>query len=140
LLPSRHMHWNISIGRNPYRCSNSFIMSYEILIMALGMKRFPAGRLGDGPSIGLSASLKNAGFKLGRLQTGTPARLDGNTINFNGLKRQDGDSTPAPFSFLNSTVDNAVRSLSFLKPLALFFLIGFYKAQPTCMLFDCHNS
>ena len=84
-------------------------MCYEILITVLGMKRFPAGRLGDNPSIGLSASLKNAGFKLGRLQTGTPARLDGNTINFSGMKRQDGDSTPAPFSFLNSSVDNAVR-------------------------------
>jgi tRNA uridine 5-carboxymethylaminomethyl modification enzyme len=91
-------------------------MSYEILIMALGMKRFPAGRLGDRPSTGLSASLKNAGFKLGRLQTGTPARLDGKTINFSGMQRQDGDSTPAPFSFLNSSVDNAVRSLSFLSP------------------------
>ena len=57
--------------------------------MALGMKRFLAGKLGDGPSTGLSASLKNAGFKLGRLQTGTPARLDGNTINFSGMQQQD---------------------------------------------------
>ena len=84
--------------------------------MALGMKRFPAGRLGDSPSTGLSASLKNAGFKLGRLQTGTPARLDGNTINFSGMQRQEGDLTPAPFSFLNSSVDNAVGSMSFPSP------------------------
>lgn len=79
----------------------------------LGMKRFPAGRLGDKPSTGLSASLKTVGFKLGRLQTGTPARLDGSTINFSGMQRQDGDSTPLPFSFLNNSVDNAVRILSF---------------------------
>ena len=91
-------------------------MSCEILMMALGMKRFPAGRLGDKPSTGLSATLKNVGFKLGRLQTGTPARLDGDTINFSGMQRQDGDSTPAPFSFLNSTVDNAVKLSSFLSP------------------------
>jgi tRNA uridine 5-carboxymethylaminomethyl modification enzyme len=84
-------------------------MSCKILILALGMKRFPAGRLGDSPSTGLSASLKNAGFKLGRLQTGTPARLDGSTIDFIGMQRQDGDSTPVPFSFLNNSVDNAVR-------------------------------
>ena len=84
--------------------------------MALGMKRFPAGRLGDKPSTGLSASLKNAGFKLGRLQTGTPARLDGKTINFSGMKRQDGDLIPAPFSFMNSSVDNAVGSSLFLSP------------------------
>jgi len=87
-------------------------MSCEILTLALGMRRFPAGRLGDRPSTGLSASLKTAGFKLGRLQTGTPARLDGNTINFSGMQRQDGDSIPVPFSFLNNSVDNAVRPLA----------------------------
>ena len=90
--------------------------------MGLGMTRFPAGRLGDRPSTGLSASLKNAGFKLGRLQTGTPARLDGNTIDFAGMQRQDSDSTPAPFSFLNTTVDNAVRVLSFPETFSLISL------------------
>ncbi|KAJ3570706.1 hypothetical protein NP233_g4230 [Leucocoprinus birnbaumii] len=73
----------------------------------IGMKRFPAGRLGDAPSTGLSASLNAAGFKLGRLQTGTPARLDGKTIDFSNMARQDGDVVPAPFSFLNKQVDNA---------------------------------
>ena len=73
------------------------------------MKRFPAGRLGDDPSIGLSASLNKAGFKLGRLQTGTPARLDRNTIDFTGMEKQVGDEIPVPFSFLNDAVDNAVR-------------------------------
>lgn len=72
------------------------------------MKRFPAGRLGDAPSVGLSASLNSAGFKLARLQTGTPARLDGNTINFANLARQEGDIIPSPFSYLNREVDNAV--------------------------------
>ncbi|KAF8197101.1 glucose inhibited division protein A-domain-containing protein [Pholiota molesta] len=84
-------------------CTGTFL-SGEI---HLGMKRFPAGRLGDDPSIGLSASLNNAGFKLGRLQTGTPARLDRNTINFTGLEKQVGDVVPTPFSFLHDTVDNA---------------------------------
>jgi len=73
-----------------------------------GLKRFPAGRMGEAPSTGLSASLASAGFSLGRLQTGTPARLDKNTINFLGLERQDGDQHPLPFSFLNKAVDNAV--------------------------------
>ena len=73
-----------------------------------GMKRFPAGRLGDAPSVGLSASLNAARFKLGRLQTGTPARLDRSTINFSNLPRQEGDPTPSPFSYLNDVVDNAV--------------------------------
>lgn len=74
-----------------------------------GMKRFPAGRLGDDPSIGLSTSLNKAGFKLGRLQTGTPARLDRNTIDFTGMEKQVGDDIPVPFSFLHDAVDNAVR-------------------------------
>ncbi|CAA7266726.1 unnamed protein product [Cyclocybe aegerita] len=84
-------------------CTGTFL-SGEI---HMGMKRFPAGRLGDDPSIGLSGSLKAAGFKLGRLQTGTPARLDKNTIDFTGMKEQVGDAQPTPFSYLSDTVDNA---------------------------------
>ena len=75
------------------------------------MKRFPAGRLGDAPSVGLSASLNAAGFKHGRLQTGTPARLDRNTIDFSNFPRQEGDPSPSPFSYLSDVVDNAVRFL-----------------------------
>ncbi|KAG5651843.1 hypothetical protein H0H81_007219 [Sphagnurus paluster] len=73
-----------------------------------GLKTFPAGRINDAPSIGLSASLKAAGFKLGRLQTGTPARLDGTTIDFSGMEQQLGDAVPSPFSYLNREVPNAV--------------------------------
>lgn len=72
------------------------------------MKRFPAGRLGDSPSVGLSSSLSVAGFKLGRLQTGTPARLDRRTIDFSHLPAQQGDALPSPFSFSHDVVDNAV--------------------------------
>ncbi|KAF5319318.1 hypothetical protein D9619_008689 [Psilocybe cf. subviscida] len=88
-------------------CTGTFL-SGEI---HMGMKRFPAGRLGDDPSIGLSGSLKAAGFQLGRLQTGTPARLDLNTINFEGMEKQFGDAVPTPFSFLHDTVDNADNQL-----------------------------
>ena len=71
-----------------------------------GMKRFPAGRMGDTPARGLSGSLARAGFKLGRLQTGTPARLDARTVNLKGMEVQGGDTDPSPFSFLNDTVTN----------------------------------
>ncbi|KIM87906.1 hypothetical protein PILCRDRAFT_95660 [Piloderma croceum F 1598] len=84
-------------------CTGTFL-SGEIHI---GMKRFPAGRINEAPSTGLSASLRSAGFKLGRLQTGTPARLDRNTIDFSNMQRQDGDVVPSPFSFMHRTVDNA---------------------------------
>jgi tRNA uridine 5-carboxymethylaminomethyl modification enzyme len=70
------------------------------------MKRFPAGRLGDAPARGLSESLARAGFKLGRLQTGTPARLDARTVNPEGMEVQEGDADPSPFSFLNADVPN----------------------------------
>ncbi|KAJ7485094.1 glucose inhibited division protein A-domain-containing protein [Mycena galericulata] len=88
-------------------CTGTFL-SGEIHI---GLKRFPAGRLNEAPSIGLSASLNSAGFKLGRLQTGTPARLDGKTINFSGMQRQDGDAVPSPFSYMNTAVDNAENQI-----------------------------
>ncbi|KAF8726182.1 hypothetical protein AX14_008005 [Amanita brunnescens Koide BX004] len=92
-------------------CTGTFL-SGEI---HLGLERFPAGRMGEAPSNGLSTSLASAGFALGRLQTGTPARLDKNTINFDGLERQDGDQHPLPFSFLNKTVDNANNQVACFK-------------------------
>ncbi|KAI0299975.1 glucose inhibited division protein A-domain-containing protein [Multifurca ochricompacta] len=83
-------------------CTGTFL-SGEIHI---GMERFPAGRMGDAPARGLSESLARAGFKLGRLQTGTPARLDAHTVNLQGMEAQQGDVNPSPFSFLNTTVAN----------------------------------
>jgi tRNA uridine 5-carboxymethylaminomethyl modification enzyme len=79
---------------------------------ALGMKRFPAGRMGDSPARGLSESLQRAGFKLGRLQTGTPARLDSHTVNVENMEVQEGDAYPSPFSFLNATVANKASHIA----------------------------
>ncbi len=73
-------------------------------LVHIGLKNFPAGRLGDLPSIHLSASLLNLGFILGRLKTGTCPRLDGRSIDFSGLQEQWGDHPPRPFSFSNQTV------------------------------------
>ncbi|KAF8465141.1 glucose inhibited division protein A-domain-containing protein [Russula ochroleuca] len=83
-------------------CTGTFL-SGEIHI---GMKRFPAGRIGDSPARGLSESLARAGFRLGRLQTGTPARLDARTVNVKDMEVQEGEADPSPFSFLNATVAN----------------------------------
>ncbi|KAG2079875.1 mitochondrial translation optimization protein [Suillus cothurnatus] len=68
---------------------------------------YTCGRIGEAPSTGLSASLNAAGFKLGRLQTGTPARLDKHSIDFSRMERQDGDEKPQPFSFVHREVDHA---------------------------------
>lgn len=70
----------------------------------IGMESFPSGRLGEAATVGLSKSLREAGFQLGRLKTGTPPRLDKKTINFSILEVQRGDSPPQPFSYMNSTV------------------------------------
>jgi tRNA uridine 5-carboxymethylaminomethyl modification enzyme len=64
----------------------------------------------DSPPSGLSSTLDKAGFKLGRLKTGTPARLEKNSINFEGMEVQFGEKEPEPFSFLNEEVDNKVNS------------------------------
>ncbi|KAI9146393.1 tRNA uridine 5-carboxymethylaminomethyl modification enzyme mnmG [Paraphysoderma sedebokerense] len=70
----------------------------------IGMRCYPAGRIDENPSIGLSDSLAKAGFKLARMKTGTPPRLDGKTINYNGLTPQEGDIPATPFSFLHDKV------------------------------------
>ena len=66
----------------------------------LGSRRIPAGRAGDPPSIKLARKLRKMGFPVARLKTGTPPRLDGRSINFDALQRQDGDSAPTYLSFL----------------------------------------
>jgi tRNA uridine 5-carboxymethylaminomethyl modification enzyme len=68
-------------------------------LVHIGLRNFPAGRLGDLPSMKLSESLMHLGFSLGRLKTGTCPRLDGRSINFTMLKEQWGDVPPLPFSF-----------------------------------------
>ncbi|MGI9499652.1 MAG: tRNA uridine-5-carboxymethylaminomethyl(34) synthesis enzyme MnmG [Geminicoccaceae bacterium] len=70
----------------------------------LGAERWPAGRRGDGPSIGLAQSLERAGFALGRLKTGTPPRLDGRSIGAARLLTQPGDTPPEPFSMLTEAI------------------------------------
>ncbi len=73
-------------------------------LIHIGDKKIPAGRVGDPPALGLSQQLATAGLQLGRLKTGTPARLDGKTIAWNILEEQRGDDPPIPFSFLNKAI------------------------------------
>ena len=68
-------------------------------LIHVGLTSYPGGRAGDPPSVGLSDQLKELGFRVGRLKTGTPARLDGSTIDFSRLEPQYGDEPPLPFSF-----------------------------------------
>ncbi len=67
-------------------------------LIHIGETRIPAGRVGEGPSLGLSATLERHGFPLGRLKTGTPPRLDGRSIDWASLEMQPGDEVPPSLS------------------------------------------
>jgi len=73
-------------------------------LIHLGEKNWPAGRVGEAPAMGLSASFERAGFTLGRLKTGTPPRLDGSTIDWSAVEMQPGDDPPEPFSVMTDRI------------------------------------
>ena len=73
-------------------------------LIHLGEKNWPAGRVGEAPSMGLSRSFERAGFTLGRLKTGTPPRLDGTTIDWSAVEMQPGDEPPEPFSVMTDRI------------------------------------
>jgi tRNA uridine 5-carboxymethylaminomethyl modification enzyme len=73
-------------------------------VICRGDERIPAGRVGEAPAIGLADRLYALGLRMGRLKTGTPARLDGRTIDWAGLEMQPGDAEPAPFSFVTDRI------------------------------------
>ena len=81
-------------------------------LIHIGDKRIPAGRYDEKPSTGLSEQLEKFKMKLGRLKTGTPPRLDGSTINYEILEKQDADTEPAYFSFLTNKTYNKQISCS----------------------------
>lgn len=66
----------------------------------IGLNSYSAGRLGERPAVGLSESLKKLGLKIGKLKTGTPARVDGRTIDYSKMTIQPGDRDPHYFSFM----------------------------------------
>ena len=73
-------------------------------LIHIGEKKIPAGRVGEPPAHGISQQLRSSGLQLGRLKTGTPARLDGRTINWSVLEEQKGDEVPVPFSTLTDSI------------------------------------
>jgi len=93
-------------------CSKLILTTGTFLngLIHIGEKKTPAGRYKEKPSKGLSEQLKKYNFKIGRLKTGTPPRLDGRTINYNDLEEQFADDDPYFFSFL--TKNNLNRQVS----------------------------
>lgn len=70
----------------------------------IGLEKYPAGRMGDEPSIGLADTMERLGFRMSRLKTGTPPRLRKSSIDFSKCEPQLPDSIPEPFSFMNERV------------------------------------
>jgi tRNA uridine 5-carboxymethylaminomethyl modification enzyme len=74
-------------------------------LVHVGLKNYNAGRAGDFAAMGLSESLGQLGFRIGRLKTGTCPRLDGRTIDYSALELQSGDEPPPPFSFRTRRIE-----------------------------------
>ena len=91
---------------NLIRCKAVILTTGTFLsgMIHIGDERIPAGRFGDAASTGLSGTLRRAEFALGRLKTGTPPRLDGRTINYEGLEPELGDNPPKRFSFMETAL------------------------------------
>lgn len=83
-------------------CAGTFMRG----LLHVGPVRQPGGRMGEEAVEGLSRSLIECGLTLARFKTGTPARLNGRTIDYGRTERQDGDRQPQPFSFLTPSVDS----------------------------------
>jgi tRNA uridine 5-carboxymethylaminomethyl modification enzyme len=93
------------LGRTVVLTTGTFMRG----LIHIGLTHYAGGRAGDLPSIGLSDQIREFGFDVGRLKTGTPARLDSRTIDFSRLEPQYGDDPPQPFSF--STTEIPLRQV-----------------------------
>jgi tRNA uridine 5-carboxymethylaminomethyl modification enzyme len=109
VLAGEGMVTGVALGDGRVYATEAVILTTGTFLRGLihiGEQSTPAGRVGEAPALGLSATLERIGFKLGRLKTGTPPRLDGRTIDWAQLEMQPGDDPPEPFSVLTSGIDN----------------------------------
>ncbi|MDZ4791986.1 MAG: tRNA uridine-5-carboxymethylaminomethyl(34) synthesis enzyme MnmG [Hyphomicrobiales bacterium] len=97
----------VTQGGAEYRAAAVVVTTGTFLkgVIHIGEARVSAGRIGEAPSIGLSDRLYALGLQMGRLKTGTPARLDGRTIAWERLEEQAGDDPPVPFSFMTTRIE-----------------------------------
>ncbi|MGB1360910.1 MAG: tRNA uridine-5-carboxymethylaminomethyl(34) synthesis enzyme MnmG [Alphaproteobacteria bacterium] len=96
----------VDSDKNTYKCGAVVITTGTFLNgkIFMGDEVWEAGRMDEKPAKQLSTCLQQFGFEMGRLKTGTPARLDANSINYDGMDLQEPDDNPVPFSYLNDRV------------------------------------
>ena len=106
IVEDNHVAGVIGLDGDAYRAASVVITTGTFLkgMIHIGEKRIPAGRVGEAPAIGLSDRLYGMGLPMGRLKTGTPARLDGRTIAWDRLEMQPADAEPIPFSYLTDEI------------------------------------
>ena len=104
----------LTLKGNKINCNKIILTTGTFLngLIHIGDERTPAGRYNEKPSTGLSEQLEKYKFKIGRLKTGTPPRLDARTINFKNLEKQAADDNPYFFSFLTKSTTNKQVSCS----------------------------
>ena len=104
----------LTLKGNKINCKKIILTTGTFLngLIHIGDERTPAGRYNEKPSTGLSEQLEKYKFKIGRLKTGTPPRLDARTINFKNLEKQAADDDPYFFSFLTKSITNKQVSCS----------------------------
>jgi tRNA uridine 5-carboxymethylaminomethyl modification enzyme len=97
----------VALGDGRVLCAGAVVITTGTFLRGLihiGERKIAAGRVGERPAIALAMTIERLGFRLGRLKTGTPPRLDGRTIDWGGLTRQPGDDPPEPFSALTGEI------------------------------------
>lgn len=106
LIENGEIRGVIGAGGTHYRALCVVLTTGTFLngIIHRGEEQTPAGRVGEAPAISLSDTLYGLGLQMGRLKTGTPARLDGKTINWDACTPQPGDNPPTPFSYLTNAI------------------------------------
>ncbi|HEY8031094.1 MAG TPA: tRNA uridine-5-carboxymethylaminomethyl(34) synthesis enzyme MnmG [Methylocella sp.] len=106
LLKNGHVEGIETAMGETIRCGALVLTTGTFLrgVIHIGTKTFPAGRMGESPAIRLGERLQELRLGLGRLKTGTPPRLDGSSIDWANLERQNGDPEPEPFSFLTEAI------------------------------------
>ncbi|MEM7568247.1 MAG: tRNA uridine-5-carboxymethylaminomethyl(34) synthesis enzyme MnmG [Pseudomonadota bacterium] len=105
---AQHVTGVVTASGKTFRARNTVLTTGTFLrgLIHIGEKKIPAGRAGEAPAIALADQLYAMGLPIGRLKTGTPARLHKDSIDWSGLAEQPGDEEPVAFSFLTESLPN----------------------------------